>query len=182
MENNGDRSLILDASNKFYSLIPHYFGSESPTLLDDAELIKSKLEMLDSLTEIEVAYNLLKAKHEANSKLNEDTDPIDFHFNQLNCEMEVLDSQCDEYNLLKQYVSNTHSKEHAQYKIQLEEIFRVKRNGEADSYEKYKSLHNKRLLFHGSRITNFASILSKGLKIAPKEAPANGYMFGKVII
>ncbi|KAJ4896666.1 Poly [ADP-ribose] polymerase 2 [Raphanus sativus] len=35
------------------------------------------------------------------------------------------------------------------------------------------------LLWHGSRLTNWASILTKGLQIAPPEAPHCGYMFGK---
>lgn len=37
------------------------------------------------------------------------------------------------------------------------------------------------LLWHGSRLTNYVGILSEGLKIAPYEAPATGYMFGKGI-
>jgi len=37
------------------------------------------------------------------------------------------------------------------------------------------------LLWHGSRLTNYVGILSKGLKIAPLEAPSTGYMFGKGI-
>jgi len=35
------------------------------------------------------------------------------------------------------------------------------------------------MLWHGSRLSNFAGILSQGLRIAPPEAPASGYMFGK---
>ena len=35
------------------------------------------------------------------------------------------------------------------------------------------------LLWHGSRLTNWVGILSKGLRIAPPEAPVTGYMFGK---
>ena len=38
---------------------------------------------------------------------------------------------------------------------------------------------NRRLLWHGSRSTNFGGILSQGLRIAPPEAPVSGYMFGK---
>jgi poly [ADP-ribose] polymerase len=38
---------------------------------------------------------------------------------------------------------------------------------------------DRRLLWHGSRATNFGGILSQGLRIAPPEAPVNGYMFGK---
>lgn len=38
---------------------------------------------------------------------------------------------------------------------------------------------NRRLLWHGSRSTNYGGILSQGLRIAPPEAPVTGYMFGK---
>lgn len=38
---------------------------------------------------------------------------------------------------------------------------------------------NRMLLFHGSRLSNWAGILSQGLRIAPPEAPVSGYMFGK---
>lgn len=37
------------------------------------------------------------------------------------------------------------------------------------------------MLWHGSRLSNYVGILSEGLKIAPFEAPATGYMFGKGI-
>ena len=57
--------------------------------------------------------------------------------------------------------------------------FTIDRDGEMDRYKKYKDLHNRKLLWHGSRLTNFAGILSQGLRIAPPEAPSTGYMFGK---
>ena len=42
-----------------------------------------------------------------------------------------------------------------------------------------EKLKNRKLLFHGSRISNMCGILSQGLRIAPPEAPVTGYMFGK---
>ena len=57
----------------------------------------------------------------------------------------------------------------------------MKRQGEEAVYKPFSKLHNRQLLWHGSRITNFAGILSNGLKIAPPEAPVTGYMFGKGI-
>jgi hypothetical protein len=42
-----------------------------------------------------------------------------------------------------------------------------------------RSLPNHQLLWHGSRTANFGGILSQGLRIAPPEAPVQGYMFGK---
>ena len=41
------------------------------------------------------------------------------------------------------------------------------------------NLGNKKLLWHGSRFSNFVGILSQGLRIAPPEAPSSGYLFGK---
>ena len=51
--------------------------------------------------------------------------------------------------------------------------------GEAERFKPFNKLHNKRLLWHGSRLTNWCGILSQGLRIAPPEAPVTGYMFGK---
>jgi len=36
-------------------------------------------------------------------------------------------------------------------------------------------------LWHGSRFSNYVGIITQGLKIAPPEAPHNGYLFGKGI-
>ena len=51
---SGTESKFLDASNRFFTLIPHDFGMRSPPLLDNPDLVKAKIEMLDSLLEIEV--------------------------------------------------------------------------------------------------------------------------------
>lgn len=51
------------------------------------------------------------------------------------------------------------------------------RKGEPEKFKEH--IGNKKLLWHGSRITNFVGILSQGLRIAPPEAPSSGYLFGK---
>jgi poly [ADP-ribose] polymerase len=50
---------------------------------------------------------------------------------------------------------------------------------EAEKEGNFTDVGNRMLLWHGSRLTNWAGILSSGLKIAPPEAPVTGYMFGK---
>lgn len=35
---------------------------------------------------------------------------------------------------------------------------------------------SRKLLWHGSRLTNWVGILGRGLRIAPPEAPVTGYM------
>lgn len=67
--------------------------------------------------------------------------------------------------------------------LQVQDIFRIERNGEEKRFEQspYAKLQgsDRRLLWHGSRVTNYGGILSQGLRIAPPEAPVNGYAFGK---
>lgn len=74
--------------------------------------------------------------------------------------------------------------------MKIKDIFKLGRAGEE---KKFKSkIGNDMLLCHGSRISNFAGILSQGinriiisanyllgLRIAPPEAPVSGYFFGK---
>lgn len=68
-------------------------------------------------------------------------------------------------------------------KLTVQDIFRIRRSVEEERWQKdgWDKIPNssRRLLWHGSRSTNFAGILSQGLRIAPPEAPVNGYMFDK---
>ena len=170
-----DSVLLLDASNRFYNLIPHNFGVSGPKVLDTIEEIHVKCEMLDALLEMEIAYSLLHTKADATKN------PLDVHYEQLHTDIKILDKESEEYKVIDQYVKNTHGKTHTQYELVIENVFVVKRQGEESRYKPFKKLHNRKLLWHGSRTTNFAGILSQGLRIAPPEAPVTGYMFGKGI-
>ncbi|KXJ68804.1 hypothetical protein RP20_CCG001602 [Aedes albopictus] len=174
--NGGSNSQFIDASNRFYTLIPHNFGVETPTVLDTVEQINEKQAMLDSLTEIEIAYSFLNTA-ETDDKKN----PLDAHYEQLKTDMETIKKDSEEFKILEQYVRNTHAETHTSYELEIAEIFKIKRKGEDRRYKPFKKLHNRKLLWHGSRLTNYVGILSHGLKIAPPEAPVTGYMFGKGI-
>lgn len=69
------KTLIIDATNRFYTLIPYDFGLTKPKILDHIDLIQSKTEMIDNLLEIEIAYSLLKGSTDKN-----DQHPIDVHY------------------------------------------------------------------------------------------------------
>ncbi len=78
----------------------------------------------------------------------------------------------DTYKRIVQYVNNTHGTTHTSYDLEVLEIFTADRHGEGDIFKSQKALGNRKLLWHGSRITNFAGILAQGLRIAPPEAPS----------
>lgn len=172
---SASRTTLIEASNKFYTLIPHNFGLSEPKILETSEEIKSKCDMLDALLDMEIAYNFLQ------SKTDDKENPLDSHYKQLKTDIEVLDKTSKEFEMIQQYVKNTHAKTHMQYDLEIEDVFAVKRQGEEQRFKPFKKLPNRKLLWHGSRTTNFAGILSQGLRIAPPEAPVTGYMFGKGI-
>jgi poly [ADP-ribose] polymerase len=96
--------------------------------------------------------------------------------------MTPLDATTNEFKELDTYLQKTKGDTHG-FKYEVQDIFRMERNGEFERFEQsdLASLKksNRRLLWHGSRATNYGGILSQGLRIAPPEAPASGYMFGK---
>lgn len=67
----------------------------------------------------------------------------------------------NEYSIIDQYVKNTHAETHSSYSLNIKNVFKVIRSGEEKRFKPFKKLNNRKLLWHGSRITNFAAILSQ---------------------
>ena len=181
--NESQKEAIEDFSNKYYSTIPHEFGRNRPPIIDNNELLRSEIAMLDTLTDMEVANQIMKTTGDKD-KDAASVNLLDKRFQELNMnEMTALDHDSSEYKALADYLIKSSGTSHG-IRYRLEDIFRIDRAGEADRFAKsdFAKIHKKdrRLLWHGSRTTNFGGILSQGLRIAPPEAPVNGYAFGKV--
>lgn len=147
-------SEINGLSEKFYTLIPHNFGENGILAVDSLAKIKEKREMVDSLSDIEVAYSIMV--RDSNGNLNS----FDHYYNQLNCEITPVDKKSRGYELIDQYVQNTS----VGVTLQILGVFKINRNGEKDRYAKFKDVGNRMLLWHGSPVTNFVSIISNGLR------------------
>ncbi|KLO20418.1 PARP-domain-containing protein [Schizopora paradoxa] len=179
----GLAAACAELSGRYYSIIPHNFGRNKPISIDSMPKLKKELELVDALGDMEIATKLLASK----TTLDEDgnpLNPVDAHFRSLNLEtMDPVAFGSKEFEGLATYAKDSHGSTHSYYKVNVEAAFRVTRRGEYDNwskggFEKYTG-GERLLLWHGSRSTNFAGILSQGLRIAPPEAPVNGYMFGK---
>ncbi|KAJ5591917.1 uncharacterized protein N7459_002286 [Penicillium hispanicum] len=164
-------------SNRYFTTIPHAFGRNRPPILSSDAQIKKEIELLEALTDMDVANEIMKDSKAA--EINE----LDRQFQSLGMEeMTRLDPKSTEYSELATYLSNSRGATHS-LDYSVIDIFRIERKGENDRFmsSSFANLKNsdRRLLWHGSRSTNFGGILSQGLRIAPPEAPVNGYMFGK---
>jgi poly [ADP-ribose] polymerase len=167
-------------SNAFYSLIPHAFGRNRPLVIQNQAMLNKEINLLDSLSDMKDAAIIMKKEPKDIEKIN----ALDRQFKGLNLdEMTPLKKSSTEFLELRNYLVETKgSTHHANY--QVDQIFRIERQGEKGRFDKSPFSgppRNRRLLWHGSRATNFGGILSQGLRIAPPEAPVSGYMFGKGI-
>ncbi|RUS87948.1 hypothetical protein EGW08_004303 [Elysia chlorotica] len=160
---------LSDACSEFYTRIPHEFGMQTPPLIRTPQMVKEKISLLEALEDIEIAIKMLKG-----GDMSEN--PVDRHYHQLHCSLNPLDHSTDDFKLIDRYLQDTHADTHKQYKMELLELFDCDREGEKASFVDHG---NRMLLWHGSRLTNWAGIIGQGLRIAPPEAPVTGYMFGK---
>nr|XP_019068687.1 poly [ADP-ribose] polymerase 1 isoform X2 [Solanum lycopersicum] len=164
-------TLLVDASNRFFTVIP----SIHPHVIKDEDDFKLKIKMLEALQDIEIASRLV------GFDIDND-DSLDEKYKKLQCDISPLPHQSEDYRVIEKYLQNTHAPTHKEWVLEVEEVFSLERKGEYDKFKPCRDkLKNKMLLWHGSRLTNFVGILSQGLRIAPPEAPATGYMFGKGI-
>ncbi|KAI9781135.1 MAG: hypothetical protein M1835_004358, partial [Candelina submexicana] len=177
-------SAVHTLTNAYYTTIPHAFGRNRIPVIGDQEAVKREVELLESLGDMEIANDIMNTAPIRDSEGNA-IHPLDKHYAGLNMrEMTPLKPGSDEFNLLEEYLLKSHGHTHyMKYKVQ--DIFRIERQGEFDRFDKSSFANiegsDRRLLWHGSRCTNFGGILSQGLRIAPPEAPVSGYMFGKGI-
>jgi len=171
----GNRKALVDACNEFYTRIPHDFGMKRPPVLDKLVDVKQKTELLQALSDIRVAISLLDKTAPVETYEN----PLDKHYKSLDCELVPVDENTDEFRLIEIYAKNTHADTHRNFQLSIDKVFSVFKEDQACCFKKH--LGNRMLLWHGSRLTNWCSILKRGLMIAPPEAPSTGYMFGKGI-
>ncbi|KAF1783807.1 Poly(ADP-ribose) polymerase, catalytic domain [Phytophthora cactorum] len=164
---------LKSLSSEFYSLIPHDFGRSLPPVIGTMADLKLKLELLEVLSNLEISQMLQKQAAEKPS--GPAIHPLDTHYNMLNTNMEPLKARGKEYKIIEKFIQNTHGGS----KLNINTILKIARPDEETHKDVLGSLDNHMLLWHGSRLSNFVGILSQGLRIAPPEAPTNGYQFGK---
>lgn len=177
LQNQNDataRKIICDASNKFYSLIPHNFGVQRPPLLNTKVMINEKYEILSDMKQMDITYDIL-TDHDTEGE----SCPVDLYYRRLRDLTEImdLDKESDEYKEISSYVTNTALRDPAaRVRLELLEVFKVSRREEIGRFAPFERDANRKLLFHGTKITNIVGIMTNGLKL-----PERNSMLGKGI-
>ena len=168
----GNRAKLNELSSRFYTLIPHDFGRAVPRPIDTPDMLKTKVDLLNILNDIEIAQTMeADAKKKAKVKAEKAVDvsklprhPLDDKYDTLNCDLKPLSKSSKEYSVIEQYVEATKGS-YARGKIQ--QVFTVDRHNEDARFAKHAALSNRRLLWHGTNVAVVAAILNSGLRIMP---------------
>jgi poly [ADP-ribose] polymerase len=119
-------------SNAFYSLIPHAFGRSRPPIIQDQAMLNKEIDLLDSLSDMKDAANIMKKELRDVEKIN----VLDRQFKGLNLdEMTPLKSSSTEFLELKNYLVETKGQTH-HTNYQVDQIFRIERQGEKERFDK----------------------------------------------
>ena len=172
-------------SSEFYTQIPHNFGFQKMAnfIIDTIEKVKEKINMISALSDMKITLKILENvdKESTEEYENEEEKQIHDYYNQLKCDIRSISPTEEIYSILNKYLTAKVNKGDDYYgyrnRISLLKAYELNRHGEKEKFK--NDLGNKKLLWHGSRITNFVGILSQGLRIAPPEAPSSGYLYGK---
>lgn len=163
---------LTEACSEFYTCIPHSFSRrQRPMLICTNEQVQEKLKLLEALEDVHTTLELYRKKIEIESQ-----HPLDRLYRTLDCGLTELDCADYDYKIIQMSIEKTHGSTHVGYCLEVQNVFRIEKTSYNGSFV---SVGNHRMLWHGSRISNFAGILSSGLCIAPPAVPVNGYMFGK---
>ncbi len=105
--------------------------------------------------------------------------PLEQHYKGLNTEIKCLSMDSEEAQFIQKYAASGIAPMHQGMKIKVDTIFSINKPSEEEHFK--KDLANKTLLFHGAKMTNFATLLSNGVQMPAADAPSTGLVFGKGI-
>ncbi len=155
-----NRANLIELSSRFFTTIPHSFGRNQPPVLSQAEEVQKKFDLLNTLSDIELANSLMGNEKNDGDEVD---DPLDAKYKTLDCDLEYVHPSADEWKTIKKYVDNTRSGN----QVELAEVFRVNRKSEGKRFAVHDDLDNRKLLWHGTKVAVVAAILNTGLRIMP---------------
>ncbi|KAI9359209.1 poly polymerase 3-like protein [Zopfochytrium polystomum] len=152
-------STLERLTSKFYTLIPHSFGRRVPPVISDVATLQKKIDLLNTLGDIEIAQSLQDKVTNMIPK-----DKITSDYESLKNNITPVDPSSDEFKWISQYTAASHTYGKPP---KVKHAFRIDRQGEKQRADAYKHLGNRKLLWHGTGVAVVAAILSTGLRIMP---------------
>lgn len=162
---------LVALTSEYFSLVPHRLGMR----ITPADIVIDTIQRAD---EEEDVLQLMRDVFGVQDSLEAD---VDRQFRALHARLDVLDKTSAEYARVERRVTASKSVWHNSG-LRVRRIFAARLPDErARFHAQGEPLDNVQELFHGTPTPNLVGILSRGLLIAPRNAPCTGAMFGKGI-
>jgi poly [ADP-ribose] polymerase 2/3/4 len=136
-ETKPNHPLFIHLTNQFCSKIPHGFGEQKPTLINRTEVLSKKIELLREIRQVEIAYKLCKCG----------ANPLNENYTSLETNITSLDPSSKEYKMINEYATSTFVNSHVDFKVEINENFKLNKSTEVKRFKAYTSLPNQMLLF-----------------------------------
>lgn len=165
---------LIKLSDKYYTFVPYSCGRRKPPVVDTNERLNKLNDILEELANIAVTTKIMEESE--NTAVN----TIDLVYKEVSTEIKPVEMGSREWNLLTDFVVNTHAPTHY-FKLKPLDFYKITRSGEKEIFDKYcKNIQNRQILVHGSRMSNWVSILKNGLMLDPSRlgVAITGKMFG----
>ncbi|ROT65082.1 poly [Penaeus vannamei] len=162
IKKNKPRSVLMELTSKFYTLIPHNFGRSAPPVIDTDEVVQKKKEVMLTLSDIELTQSLQKEKG-GEKRVRTNLHPLLEKYEMLDCVLEYVEKSSSEFMLLKEYATACPQTR----KGPLLDVWRVDRKGEKERFAAHDAIQHRKLLWHGTNVAVVAAILKAGLRIMP---------------
>jgi poly [ADP-ribose] polymerase 2/3/4 len=153
-----------ELSSAFYTAIPHSFGRSRPPPIDTADVLQSRYDMADMLSDMYTQNETVRRIETAQPKKRVVPSPVDLQYQSLKADLELVDFESDEWVVIAEYFAETKG---AHSSAELLNAWEVNREGEAERHEAFSSIKDRRLLFHGTSMAVAGPIVTSGLRIMP---------------
>ena len=150
---------LADLASKFYQLIPQKEGeNETVKPMKNTQELQQQYVKLDQLVNIEFTSRMLLAALYRQYTLN----PMQYIYASMGVRITPLEEGDPECDLIRAYCLNTASSPaNGGVGVKRIKIFKIERKGEPERFEKVAAeVGNRKLLFHGSGISNFLGLLA----------------------
>ncbi|KAJ1109515.1 hypothetical protein NDU88_006875 [Pleurodeles waltl] len=167
LQSNAPQKNLEELSSRFYTIVPHNFGRTRPPVINTAEVVQAKKDMLLVLADIELAQSLQanKVKKEEEEMVEQEVPhPLDEDYMLLKCDLSFVPPSSEEFKIIETYVDATGP---TYRNLKILNIWKVNRDMEGSRFAAHNDLDNRRLLWHGTNVAVVAAILKSGLRIMP---------------
>ena len=112
-------------------------------------MFKAKLQLLEALADIQVALNMLSTVED------EGLHSLDRKYRQLDVNISALEMKSNQWKMVQHSIQSTNATTHGMYSMEVLDVFCLD-----NEVARYEDRGNTKLLYHGSRLSNWAGILS----------------------